>query len=140
MSAERFIHYTIGLDEVDKQHFELFTNLDKLVACLKQSNIECCLTMLDEVKAKFVNHCVTEEQLMDSYEYPYVRYHKEHHHTVLIGQITSMIDSITKSAKSTNSMYYTPEFIRSFEQTFLNHLDHEDRNFGEWIIKNKKIV
>lgn len=73
--------FTVGVQEIDKQHEKLVSMVNKLNALLKRdiSNSDELKSILQELKEYTVYHFKAEEELMEKAAYPEMTKHKETH-------------------------------------------------------------
>ncbi len=71
---------SVGVDEIDNQHHELFDRINNLVAAIKnhrcKDEIDGTLNFLEEYA---VTHFAYEEKYMQDFHYPEYPQHKAHH-------------------------------------------------------------
>lgn len=126
MSPERFVHYVTGHNEIDQEHVILFVKLSELAKALQDGNVEKASDLVVEVKSLMLSHGLTETHAMKKYNYPYITYHIQQH--VQLG--TELNDLQTKLGEM---KFFSHVFISDFEEKFIDHLDHADRNFVDWV-------
>ena len=127
MTDDRFIHYTLGHPVLDKDHQEMFHIMGEISKLLRQQLFEPAEVLLDKLQKLATKHNNYEHGLMKLYEYPYMNHH------------LSTTDAVTATAlklrihEGRNLSHFD---IAHFEETFVNHIDHFDRQFVEYL-KNK---
>lgn len=71
---------TVGINEIDSQHRELFVRLERLLdACMAGSEQVEVLRMLDFLGEYVVSHFETEERLQRDHGYPGYESHRAEH-------------------------------------------------------------
>jgi hemerythrin-like metal-binding protein len=132
MSPERFAHYKLGIKSIDDDHIHLFGIMDKLILCLKEQEVTRPIALIEEIMSFMVHHCQTERNEMIRVNYPYIKWHCDEHDKLL----KKLEELVGRLYKKEYMSFYT---IVDFEDSFLNHLDHEDRKFGDWVRNQGKI-
>lgn len=126
MSINRFRHYIIGIEEIDKEHLEfleLFESLDTEFIATKE---------IEEIRERLFLHFKNEEDYMERINYPYKNAHKIEH-----SYIKDKIDSII--SKSKKSEDFTIRFtISSLKESLYKHIDDYDTQIGNFVNKRTK--
>jgi hemerythrin-like metal-binding protein len=126
MGPERFVHYKLGIKTIDDDHIHLFGIMDKLISCLKDKETIQAIAFIEEIMSFMVHHCQTERNEMIAANYPYTKWHCDEHGK-LLKNLEELVGHLHKKE------YMSFHAIADFEDSFLNHLDHEDRKFGDWV-------
>ena len=72
--------FSVGIEEIDSQHRELFNRINNLDAALRQGKVkEEILRVINFLDEYAVTHFGTEEKYMVAYDYPDYRHHREKH-------------------------------------------------------------
>ena len=123
MTPSRFVHYTIN-DAHDKEHWELFQLIDELIVLLKDKlpHEDAVLTL----KSAMHDHFDEEIIYMRTLSFPYVESHILDHNRLLVKLDKFVDDSLRGSA-------YVHSIV-SFEEVFISHIDHFDRQYANFIM------
>ena len=117
MNKKNFRHYSIGIPQIDEEHWEL-------VKCVNK--IECAINDEEEFKAKkaldtffiaFEKHCLSEETLMKECEFIYLTAHIAHH-TEELRKLKTYVDVVRD-----NLLYLNATEIRNI---IMNHILQQD--------------
>ena len=122
--------FCIGHEEIDSQHQELVSRINKLIERLDQGgdqyNIEEMLTFL----YKYTDyHFQTEEQLMEEINYPHLSDQKESHGKFLQG-LEKLKADFDSQGNILDLAYRTQSHLVGW---LLNHIAKEDKKIGEWL-------
>ncbi|MDO8279279.1 MAG: bacteriohemerythrin [Burkholderiaceae bacterium] len=71
--------YEIGFDEIDDQHREWCKRLNDLIGHLRTGRQQGLLELFQYLRSYIEWHFTKEEALMDRYDYPFARQHKQEH-------------------------------------------------------------
>lgn len=128
MKIESFKHYRLGLEEIDKQHWELFEILNKMTISLPDSEIVELASTLNKL---WFEHNITEESLMEEINFPYINAHKSSHEKMNI-EFKKFMSKFESDKK------YTMEYYKEdLEKMMINHVDIMDSQYGVWAKKVK---
>ena len=116
MSAERFVHYIINIQDVDIQHRQIFDKMDEIIISYELSNLADCVTKLHELIQQFKEHIITEDKLMKLYNYPYITPHREDHSKM--GNILEVV-----SFENINNSFIGAMNVRMLEEMLVKHVD-----------------
>lgn len=127
MTKERFVHYKVGVQQLDEEHWYLCQMMDKAVELSKERNNEAVISMIKEIRSELALHFASEEAMMVSSEFPWLKSHVESHQAMLKGldKMIGMID--------TNENYLCLSFARDIESMFVNHIDYADMQYSSFI-------
>ena len=75
MNRENFVHYTLGVPEMDAEHWNLFELLNQLRTAINERNVELANDILSDFEEGVESHILHEERLMKKWSYPYVNSH-----------------------------------------------------------------
>lgn len=127
MTPDRFVNYTLGISGLDEKHWGIFGTIGTIVKILKTDPTSNVSQYLDELVIKFVEHAEYEAQMMNDCNYPYAKWHLIEHQT--------MLDSIARIRIQLEASKVDGWVLGQFENMFINHLDHSDRQLTDWYIK-----
>lgn len=117
----------VNFEEIDSQHkvmVDIVNELhDSISIITRERVIETLHVLLDDLK----HHFKTEEDYMTKYKYHGYISHKLEHDRV----IKNLTDYILKLESKEKEL--TPEFLKSFRNWFLNHLELNDKKCGKFI-------
>lgn len=71
--------YSIGIENLDRQHYKLFRTIDKLMLIKDTHDINEILLIYNSLVRYAYIHFTDEENFMKKIEYPYIEYHKKEH-------------------------------------------------------------
>jgi len=116
--------YSVGNEELDKHHKQLFALMDQLSALLTKDDVdEELTTILKELIAYTDFHFKAEERLMQASNYPLYADHKAKHED-LIKQITNI------SNNKTASIYdVLDDTFLLVNQWLVHHIMNEDKQY-----------
>jgi len=132
MSNDKLTHYKTGIENIDKEHIELFKITSEIEKGIRNSSDVTGL--LELYKTKLKEHFLSEETYMLSIEYPYFLYHKEKHLSLLKKLETIM--SLTVNCEKYNHILEC-YIVKELDSIFLQHVDSMDLQIAEFV-KNKK--
>jgi hemerythrin-like metal-binding protein len=133
MTADRFVHYKLGHEKIDADHWHLFVMMNTVATELVLGNNESAVDHIVELLEDLSTHIVTEEQDMALAHYPRLPFHCEQHHGLV-----KAINAITESIEMNKMVSrYT---IDSLSELMVYHVDHADRQFIEWTNSNANTV
>jgi hemerythrin-like metal-binding protein len=117
-----FFHYRLHIPKIDHDHLEIFRRLSEI-------GIQYDKDKAQDLYEFFVMHCNYEEELMKEYKFPYWIAHIDSH-KIFLSKFKQLVD-----------MNYSSNYIVSDMWTlFLDHVDHIDRQYAEWILENPKPI
>ncbi|OGI23654.1 MAG: hypothetical protein A2287_08530 [Candidatus Melainabacteria bacterium RIFOXYA12_FULL_32_12] len=119
-----------GVEEIDKQHAELFEKFDRLLlACNNRMEIEEIRNIINYLEKYISIHFISEEKLMEKYDYPDKKSHIMEHRF-----FDENFISIKKVFKEQGGSI---EFVRQIKQLLVNwfvqHIESVDKAFAEFI-------
>lgn len=126
MSEQRFVHYMVGNAVHDHQHWDLFKQMDALVAA-----IQChqpCGDLMDAIISAMKLHFIDEDEFMVSNQYPYIDAHRADH-SRMVRRLTTLVDDASRSS------FGSVASIHTLEDTFLEHITYHDMPCMEWCKK-----
>lgn len=125
--------YSIGVDEIDEQHQELFRRINDLIMASKSN------TGKDEIKETLdfladytVKHFADEEELQKEYDYPDYETHKDIHEKF----VQDVVDFQKKIDEEGMNSVTLMKFNRKATEWLVNHVKGIDQEVGAHI--NKK--
>lgn len=130
MIVERFVHYKVGVDSIDKDHYEIFLVMDEVISLAKSGYIINAKEKLLKLQEMVTEHFSKEEKFMEAINYKFIDSHKESH-TSILRKIRDIIDHIDTH----NTMI--KDYVNIFENIFFGHIDCQDLQYTEYILENK---
>lgn len=64
MTESRFVHYKVGNEQHDNEHWELFVQLNSIIDCIKQGQFH--LVDADDIAAKLLKHFAEDHEHMQT--------------------------------------------------------------------------
>ncbi len=128
MSLERFRHYTIGVPEIDAEHWELCALLNEAFKFAKDRDAEALKKLVKELSAKLQEHFENEESAMADKSYPWLAAHIEDHQRMM-----RAMDRFLRRAN--DECYSTLYFSSDLEELLMQHIDQQDRQYEHFICK-----
>ena len=132
MTVERFKHYVLGHAALDADHWTLFQKLYLITTAMKNSRFDVAAVQLIDLRKFVVCHNVLERDMMEECNFPFAKYHTQHNFSIL--------DAIDKINSHIGRSACTIYEINAFEETFLDHIDHSDRQLVEYYLKERNPV
>jgi hemerythrin len=115
----------VGLDEIDRQHQELFRHVDDLVeACNQGTGVEYVSRMiafLDEYAAK---HFDVEERYMAEFGYPKINYHRAEHQ-VFRKNLAALKDRLAAEGPGPKLLNATHAMVVTWLNNHVRNVDKE---------------
>ena len=124
---------SVGVDEIDNQHKELFNRINDLVAAIKQhrckDEIDGTLKFLEEYAA---THFAYEEHAMKDFHYPEYPQHKAHHARYLknLSELKNEAALPRVKGSSYDLSVTTNQVVVDW---IIDHIMKVDRKFGKFL-------
>jgi hemerythrin-like metal-binding protein len=131
MSKESFVHYKTNNEQLDTEHWELFTLMSVLVTDLKSKKYEDAVPHIVVLLDAFKKHIAAETKLMEDSQYPYRQPHYEDH-----GKMSVVIKDISRCIAENQQI--NEWAITKLQSLFTIHVDYHDIQMADWIAKNRK--
>lgn len=125
---------SVGVDEVDNQHKELFKRINSLRAAMGQGKgreeIGKTVKFLEEY---VVEHFSTEEKYMDRYGYPAYAAHRSAHAAFIkdFGDLKKRLETLESQGAITS--FLTIEMQRRLYDWLINHIGNVDKAMGAFL-------
>lgn len=124
--------YVTGEPEIDVQHQNLFTIINELHDAMTSGKGQDVLgETLDKLVIYTSEHFVTEEALMEKYEYPDIILHKEKHQ-----QLKEDVLTLQKSFKE-NEKFLTVKVSQFMTDWLIHHIKGDDLKVMKFIKENR---
>ena len=120
MTADRFIHYKLGNDLLDKEHWDLCRQFDIVANNFRRSEYDQAGKNLKKLIDTSTIHFQTEEVMMVTANYKFIDSHRAEHIRLL--DILTRLGNMTRTRENT-------KFINELSHLFEDHIDHYDRQF-----------
>ena len=129
MDLQVFEHYKLGIDHLDRQHYDLLGHLADISRA--KTKDEAC-HLIDNLVVDLDAHFITEVRFMESINYPYIAHHIETH---------KKLDKTFENLRE--KIVYDTVFDASWVakdtmRILLNHIDHEDMQYAQYYKKMPK--
>jgi hemerythrin len=128
--------YLVGIESIDEQHRELFSQINNLYLCCQKEGKEAQLlfnTNIHLLLRYMTYHFSSEEKLLKSIKYPDLAAHSQQH-TVLANIIAEGIEHIEREeASDLFSRNKLLEFIMYLRDILINHIAILDKKYVSYI-------
>ena len=124
MTPDRFIHYKLGDERHDREHWELLQSMNDIVQSIKDGNVDN--SNVDALLVRLREHFNNEVTHMHAINFPYIRPHVDDHDR-MIRTLMSAIDRVTEKQNVVVSM-----ITNRLEDLFIDHIDHFDRQYADF--------
>jgi hemerythrin-like metal-binding protein len=125
-TLSRFIHYKTGVESIDSQHLALVNIIDSIKTAISNKDTY----EVEQLTLHFCHslgaHLKSEEDLMNSFNYKYVKAHTSSH-DALRHKLAGIKANISNYSK-----FFNPS---DMEQALLDDIDHSDIQMGEAYLK-----
>lgn len=120
--------YKVDIREIDEQHRELFTLIDKLRREAEGEGAPAVLIpLLGTVVSQARAHFATEEQLMRAHQYPDIAIHKRLHDALLA-------QAMDVQEKAHRKELTLPMVVKFLEFWIAHHISQADRRLGQFLV------
>jgi hemerythrin-like metal-binding protein len=123
MEENRFVHYKLGIPEIDDAHWASFVLMSRIKSTSSVNDIPGVVQILNELYSSMEKHFVEEERMLVKMEYKYIGQHKKEHVDVL-----SRLVRLIKLVESTKYLYRN--VVAELELVLVTHIDHSDRQYA----------
>lgn len=129
----------IGEEEIDKQHYELFTIATTLInsvknCCKNRDQQNSIMGVLEFLDSYVHDHFQTEEKLMEEYDYPFLEHQKEQHQRFCLSFERIREEVINCRGSKNYLMFRIQVFVIDW---LINHTLKEDKHFGRFLKRAK---
>lgn len=129
MSLQWSSELEIGIPVIDSQHQRIVEYIAKVEMAHKHHSQEELLEVLDELVDYTLSHFAFEESLMEEAGYPFIKAHQKVH-----ALFTRRVDSYHQQAKAGSDI--TDELMHTLKAWLVNHIKHDDRDYGDVVKAN----
>ena len=135
MDRERFEHYRIHIEDKDIEHKKILDLSYSATRYIKAREYISAINSVSELLEFATLHFENEEKNMSSKAYPFIDHHV-HKHNDLIRSLRKLSGQLpTKEKIDEIGTSHAIHSIRSFAQEYLDHIDHHDRQYADFILK-----
>lgn len=124
MNKDQFVHYIMGIPHLDKQHWELFLNLQSLS---DSKSKEEAIGVVGDVVHQWAMHSHAEEEYMRSINYPFIAAHSQTH-VAFLEKFYNLKDRI----RDTNFQYGLKGHVMTLEEILRHHIEYDDMQYAEF--------
>ncbi len=128
VTKDNFVHYLTQIDSIDDKHWELLDSMNTMVSMIRDEKYTEVRELGVMVKQMLIDHQMKEEAMMEAIQYPYIEYHRKAHKEQLKTYDKLLNDLLTESPYNRS--------VHEFELQFINHIDHIDMVYVNWIKDN----
>ena len=123
MAIEWTEDLAVGFKEIDDQHRELFTMINRMLeACNQGKGKEVLDEILGFLENYVVIHFGTEERLMQQYNYPDYASHKKHHEQ-FIQSFTKLKQEMATTGPGTHIVIMTNRTVVGWLNSHIRNVD-----------------
>jgi hemerythrin len=131
--------FIIGIDEIDRQHQELFDNLELLRDYVRRGQSKDSIRDTLKYLEKYVTeHFATEVKYMNQYGYPDILQHKAEHENFLKDFTAHKEKYASLQAKGEMTTFFSLEIVRKLNDWFANHVMTIDKKMGAFLAERMR--
>ena len=120
--------YNLNIGEIDEQHRMLVAMIDRLHTAMAEGRGK---SVLGDIITELYNytkfHFITEERLMDEYNYPGLAEHRQEHKE-LISKVLAMMERQEK-----NTLGLSSDLSIMLQEWLNNHILDTDKQYSEYL-------
>lgn len=122
MTPENFTHYTLGIDEIDSEHWRLVCTMNSIHTAITEKNLTKVREFTKVLAADLVEHLSNEEAYMERVQYPYRAAHVDQHIELRLAmvKIIQQLEEGKLSTKLANQLF----------GIIAGHIDNSDLQIG----------
>ena len=122
--------FSLGVEELDRKHRELFTRFNELIsACDTGNGADAARLMLEFLNSSVTAHFTEEEELQRRYGYPDCRRHNEEH--------IAFVHELTRLEQQFKVHGPTPRLVATTNQIvavwLIDHISRVDAEFARYL-------
>ncbi len=129
MSLQWSSELEIGIPVIDSQHQRIVEYIGKVEHAHQQHSQNELMEVLDELVDYTLSHFAFEESLMEEAGYPFIKAHQKVH-----ALFTRRVESYYQQAKAGADI--TEELLHTLKAWLVNHIKHDDRDYGDIVKAN----
>lgn len=120
----------LGVSNIDRQHMELFTNVNNLLTSMKKGNAENSVNdMMDFLERYVIFHFNEEETLQKKSNYPLIKEHLQQH-ADFRKNLTELKSRIQASGINTALTIDIQNYMCNW---WINHIRNYDMELGKYL-------
>lgn len=121
---------SVGVEEIDEQHRELFRRINQLVEAVKKSECKYIIGGVMKFLHEYaVEHFGDEEAIMSRHGYPGYRAHRAQHAGFIEG-LAAMEEELRNETSSYTRSVYTNQMVVDW---IINHISKLDKELGRYL-------
>lgn len=132
MSPEAFVHYRVGIENIDNEHWEILQLYESIRVSCQDNNHSKVFDKVGQLRRLLEAHYASEEEMMEKINFPYLKYHKSAHLDIL-----SELNSLQPFCVKRN-MFMVEYCTEVLNKMTIVHLDTLDRQYMEYYIRWKE--
>jgi len=129
MSLQWSSELEIGIPVIDSQHQRIVEYIGKVEMAHKHHSQGELIAVLDELVDYTLSHFAFEESLMEEAGYPFIKAHQKVH-----ALFTRRVDGYHQQARAGADV--TDELMHTLKSWLVNHIKHDDRDYGDVVRAN----
>lgn len=131
MAPDVFSHYKTNIPVVDEAHLRLIELVERIATMSRAPDHTGIVPALEELSVIQADHFSDEELIMREKGFPDLRLqdHERAHKAIMF-----QLGEVLKHSRNFASRYSDTDFVRSL----LDHIDHYDLRFMEWLRDQRK--
>jgi hemerythrin len=126
--------FRIGVQEIDAQHQELFTRLDRFTGAIEQGEgvrqLAPLLKFLDDYTRR---HFTAEENLQRRFSYPHLEMHIAEHR-IFLKKLEGLAERLAQGEATEGLVRLTSEIL---QQWLVHHICNVDKVLGAFVIEHR---
>ena len=127
--------YSIGVDQVDDQHQQLFEQVNKLISMTKENKSQAKIEeVLDFLAQYTVNHFETEEEIQQNYDYPDYERHQEIHNN-FVAEVQAAQKKLAQGEMGSADLVKLNKMVSRW---LVNHVKGIDQELGAHIAQHQE--
>jgi hemerythrin-like metal-binding protein len=132
MSPEAFVHYKVGVENIDDEHWEILIVLNDINSSCRENNYRGVVNKICQLKRLLQAHYASEEEMMERIKFPYLKYHRDAHLNILL-ELSNFYPLCVK--KNMLMLEFSTAYLYKLT---VGHLDTLDRQYMEYYAKWKE--
>ena len=124
MSPERFVHYKVGIAEIDADHWDMMVKSNEVIRLINQHRHDDAFELLLVLYHHVKEHCTKEENLMRGINYKWIIPHIHEHEKILF-RLAEL--DVTQASPD----YQIKSFAQQLEELLVDHIDHTDMQYTD---------
>lgn len=125
MTPENFTHYTLGIDEIDSEHWRLICTMNSIHDAIAEKNLDKVRRFTKILNTDLIEHLSNEEAYMERVQYPYLEAHIEQHIELRVA-LLKIIHQLDEGKMSI-------DLTRRLFGIIAGHIDNSDMQIGAFM-------